>query len=68
MMPRDPITFINHGQKLEPHRLFVRMAEALAQAGYVSLRFDFRGSGNSDGDLADMTLAGELDDALAAWI
>lgn len=32
------------------HRLFVQLARGLANAGFASLRFDFRGMGDSTGD------------------
>jgi exosortase A-associated hydrolase 1/exosortase A-associated hydrolase 2 len=37
------------------HRQFVFLAEALAQAGYPVLRFDYRGMGDSDGELTGFT-------------
>lgn len=55
------------GSKHEAHRLFVLTARALAGAGVIALRFDFRGSGDSAGDFRDMTVASELADARAAW-
>lgn len=55
------------GNKAESHRLFVRTARMLAKAGFGVLRFDFRGSGDSEGDFVDMTVAGEISDAIAAW-
>ncbi len=51
------------GHKSETHRLFVRIARALCSAGFVVLRFDFRDSGDSDGDFENMTVAGEVSDA-----
>lgn len=54
------------GTKVEGHRMFVKMAERLASMGIVALRFDFRGSGDSEGDFIDMTFGGEVSDALRA--
>lgn len=51
------------GNKTEAHRLFVHVARSLCNSGYVVLRFDFRGSGDSDGEFEDMTLPGEVSDA-----
>lgn len=55
------------GQKIGKHRMYVLLAELLAKAGIASLRFDFRGSGDSEGNFSDMTLAGQVDDALEAF-
>lgn len=46
--------------------VFSRTARLLAEAGYASLRIDFRGSGDSDGDFADTTFEGQIADGLAA--
>jgi len=51
------------GHKSETHRLFVTIANALCSSGFVVLRFDFRGSGDSDGEFDDMTVPGEVSDA-----
>jgi dipeptidyl aminopeptidase/acylaminoacyl peptidase len=51
------------GNKIESHRLFVHVARALCDSGFVVLRFDFRGSGDSDGVFDDMTVPGEVSDA-----
>jgi dienelactone hydrolase len=51
-----------------PEGVFARTAARLAEAGYASLRIDFRGSGESLADLsfADTTFEGQTADALAA--
>lgn len=46
--------------------VFSRTARLLADAGYASLRIDFRGSGESDGDFADTTFEGQVADGLKA--
>jgi cephalosporin-C deacetylase-like acetyl esterase len=46
--------------------LFERAARTLAEQGYASLRIDFRGSGESDGQWADTTFSGQITDAIAA--
>ncbi len=51
------------GHRIEAHFLFVTIARRLAGAGVAALRFDFAGSGESDGAFADMTMSGEVDDA-----
>jgi uncharacterized protein len=58
------------GSKVEAHRMFVKAARALAKKGFVCLRFDFRGSGDSGGEFQRMTLSGEVADARAAlrWL
>ena len=54
------------GNKSEEGRLFVRAARAFAAAGIHALRFDFRGSGDSEGEFGEMTLQTEVEDARAA--
>jgi dipeptidyl aminopeptidase/acylaminoacyl peptidase len=51
---------------MESHWIFVKCSRALAQAGVASLRFDFYGSGESDGEFRQMTLRGEIADGRAA--
>jgi len=66
---RAPAVIMLHGftgHKSEAHRLFIHVARALCNAGYVVLRFDFRGSGDSDGDFEDMTVPREVSDAARA--
>lgn len=54
------------GHKIGRHRMYVLLAEYLSKAGIASLRFDFRGSGDSEGDFGEMSLEGEVDDAMKA--
>jgi len=46
--------------------MFVLFGRALAEMGISCLRFDFRGSGDSDGEFSNMTLSSEVADARAA--
>ena len=64
-----PGVLILHGflaSKDQPHRIFVTLAEALAQAGMVALRIDLRGRGDSEGESIDITPAADLADVAAA--
>lgn len=54
------------GNKIEPHRLFVKIGRRLASSGINVLRFDFYGSGDSEGEFIEMTFSGEVEDALTA--
>ena len=50
------------GNKVEAHRIFVKMARALEQKAIASLRFDFRGCGDSGGDFMNTTVMDEVED------
>ena len=52
------------GHKSGKYRLYVKLAARLSSMGIASLRIDFRGSGDSEGEFSDMTLEGEVNDAL----
>ena len=61
-----PVVVIFHGftgNKMEPHFILVKLSRMLEKKGIASVRFDFGGSGESDGDFVDMTLSGEIRDA-----
>lgn len=63
-----PAVLIFHGytgSKLGSHRQFLKLSRKLEALGVASFRFDFMGSGESDGDFEDMTVSGELSDANA---
>lgn len=49
------------GNKNEP--LLTTLADNLEKAGITSIRFDFNGHGESDGDFSDMTVLNEIEDA-----
>ncbi|GAB4227176.1 MAG: alpha/beta fold hydrolase [Chlamydiales bacterium] len=64
-----PVVLICHGfagTKTGRRRHYVRLAQSLAKAGIATLRFDFRGNGDSEGEMSELTLEGEVSDALAA--
>ena len=54
------------GHRIGPGYLFVRMSRDLAEAGFSSLRFDFSGSGESDGVFQEITIATMQSDILSA--
>lgn len=54
------------GSRTESHFLFVKISRMLEQLDIASLRFDFAGSGESDGDFERVTLSSEMADASAA--
>lgn len=61
-----PIVIIFHGfcgDKMGPHFIFVKLSRLLERAGIACIRFDFAGSGESEGDFIDMTMDSELKDA-----
>lgn len=51
------------GTKLESHRLLLKISRKLERLGYACFRFDFLGSGESDGDFEDMTVSKEISEA-----
>lgn len=54
------------GNKSETHRMFIKTSRVLAEVGIASLRFDFRGQGDSEGEFSTMTIGREMRDAKAA--
>lgn len=48
------------------YKILARLADALAPLGYATLRFDFAGLGESEGDFAATTLETNVEDLLAA--
>jgi len=52
------------GQRMESHFIFVKLARLLAKNKIVAARFDFRGSGESDGEFENMTISQEIEDGM----
>jgi dipeptidyl aminopeptidase/acylaminoacyl peptidase len=70
---RVPAIMMLHGftgNKQETKRLFVQAARSLASAGIATLRFDFRGCGDSAGEFHEMTVSSMCADARTAlaWL
>lgn len=66
---RLPVALLMHGftgHKGEAHRMFVKLARRLAAQGIAALRFDFRGSGDSEGEFEEVTVRSEIADAVEA--
>lgn len=62
-----PAILICHGfagNKCGRHGMYVNLAKRLSKNGIAVLRIDFRGSGDSEGSLPDMSLETEVSDAL----
>jgi uncharacterized protein len=51
------------GNRDEHGGLFIRCAASIALAGMIALRVDFRGADETDGDVQDMTLEYQIQDA-----
>jgi pimeloyl-ACP methyl ester carboxylesterase len=61
-----PVVVMFHGftgNHIENRFIFVKMSRELEKAGISSIRFDFRGSGDSEGSFEEMTLSSEVSDA-----
>jgi pimeloyl-ACP methyl ester carboxylesterase len=53
------------GNRTEFGNAFVRLAERLSHRGMAAYRFDFAACGESDGDLADLTVSDQVDQVSA---
>lgn len=64
---RYPVVMVCHGlggHKTGRYRVYVHLAEMLTKIGIACIRFDFRGSGDSEGDFTKMTIDSEVSDAM----
>ena len=61
-----PVVVMFHGftgNHIEHCFIFARLSRELEKVGISSIRFDFRGSGDSEGTFEEMTLSSEISDA-----
>lgn len=59
-----PLVIICHGfTSNKEHLLLKNLADELEMRGIASIRFDFNGHGESEGDFQDMTVLNEISDA-----
>lgn len=66
-LSKVPAVFILHGfgeSKIGMNRIYVSQAQKLAAKGLAVFRLDFRGCGDSEGELVDTTIEGEVSDAV----
>lgn len=66
---KPPCVLVCHGlggHKTGRFRVYVDLAESLVKARIAVFRFDFRGSGDSEGSFSEMTFQGEISDAILA--
>lgn len=66
--PAPCVVFL-HGytwNRIGEHCIFVKAARELAGKGTAAFRFDFRGSGESEGDFKDISVESEISDAMRA--
>ena len=66
--PKAGILFLHgwSGDRTGPHRIFVQVARALTDEGFLCLRPDFRGRGLSDGEHGEASIASMAEDAAYA--
>jgi uncharacterized protein len=66
--PNHGVAVLVHGGGVDRNEVgfYQRFATYLSENGYASLRFDWRGAGSSEGELADVTLSGIANDILVA--
>jgi alpha/beta superfamily hydrolase len=65
---KNKIIILAHGITVDKNEggVFVSLSNFLTKNGYTTFRFDFRGSGESEGNSVDMTIKGEVDDLNSA--
>lgn len=62
---KKPAVVICHGfisSKVGQHRVFVSLARQLCQDGFIVLRFDYSGCGESSGEYRDVTITQQIEE------
>ena len=71
-MPAPAVIFCHgfDGNRIGDHRFWVYLGRELCKKGFIALRFDFRGCGESDGSSESVTISEEMSDLKAAisWL
>lgn len=63
-----PLVVLMHGLMMRKEFVLIKkLADRLEMIGIASIRFDFNGHGNSEGEFQDMTVPLEIDDALSVY-
>lgn len=63
-----PMVILMHGfGGRKEGRMFEAIANGLERQGIASIRFDFNGHGESEGDFVNMTVPNEIEDALCVY-
>jgi dipeptidyl aminopeptidase/acylaminoacyl peptidase len=64
---RYPVVIVLHGfAEHKHHDLTADLANTIAPYGFLTLRFDFHGHGDSEGDFSEHTIHQQVDDVFAA--
>jgi len=63
---KNPAVIFVHGW-MSNYKGYILRAEALADMGFISLLFDLRGHGESDGKLGEVTAEKSVEDVLASY-
>jgi len=67
---RLPAVIFSHGFTVcgfESHRLFIKIGERLASNGFISILFDYRGSGYSDRHFEEITFSDMISDLRSVY-
>jgi pimeloyl-ACP methyl ester carboxylesterase len=67
VQPKAAVILCHGMESSKESEKIVTLSRQLAEKGILALRFDFSGSGESEGKFAEMTYSGEVEDLRAAY-